>query len=167
MLNMDSEAPLGYEQFMELCRTHMSRKDYKELESAVFAAKGDPKSPLMKRWQDFVKRVEAALVSERSRKLGWPEEDVLYEGDQVLLERIRRAVTGMNPLEGEMEILGIYFDFLSRCESFDPFSRDSLMIYALKLQLLEKKNSFKKEKGESEFERLFRELQKEFVVKEG
>lgn len=170
MLNMDAEAPMSYSEFMDKCRSQMSKKDFKELESAVFSSVADPKSPLMRRWKAYISKVNSYLAEERAKKLGWNDDgaySVPEEKDRVLAERISRAVRTMDPLEGEKELLSIYFDFLRANITYDPFSRDSLMIYALQLQILERKSSFSQQKGKSEFERLFKELQKEFTVKEG
>ena len=68
----------------------------------------------------------------------------------------------MNPLEGEKEILAIYFDFLDSCGSSDPFDVEALMIYALKIQIIERMNAFDMEKGRREFRRLFSSIQKQF-----
>lgn len=166
MLDVDAEAPMSYEEFMDKCKAQMSKRDYKELETAVFTATGDPKSSLMKKWQAYISHVDSYLAEERARKLGWNDDgaySVQGTKDEVLAERISRAVRTMNPLEGEEELLRIYFDFLKSNQTYDPFSRDSLMIYALQLQIIERKASFRMEKGKAEFSRLFSDLQKEFT----
>ena len=60
-----------------------------------------------------------------------------------------------DPLEGEKAMLSLYFDFLTSRESGSPFSSAALMIYALKLQILERANAFDEAKGREEFDKLY------------
>lgn len=168
MLSLDKGLPFSYAEFMKICKDHLSKAEYAELESAVLESSGDPKSPLMKKWKAYLEKVGDALKAQRTKKLGWNGGDIVQAGnDPVLFERIQRAVEIMNPLEGEKEILAIYFDFLQSNSSLSPFSMDNLLLYALKLQILERLCSFDQEKGRAEFRRLFSDLQKDFVTKEG
>ncbi len=168
MLSLDKGLPFSYAEFMKICKDHLSKAEYAELESAVLEASGDPKSPLMKKWKAYLEKVGSALKVQRMKKLGWNGGDVMQVGnDPALFERIQRAVEIMNPLDGEKEILAIYFDFLQSNSSLSPFSMDNLLLYALKLQILERLGSFDQEKGRVEFRRLFSDLQKDFVTKEG
>ena len=52
-----------------------------------------------------------------------------------------------------------YFDFLSSRADGSPFSTETLMIYALKLQLMERAAAFSQEKGQAEFDRLYKEIE--------
>lgn len=168
MLSLDKGLPFSYAEFMDICRDHLGKAEYAELESAVLEASGDPRSPLMRKWKAYLGKVASVLKAQRAKKLGWNGGDVVALGnDPVLSERIQRAVDVMNPLEGEKEILAVYFDFLQSNSSLSPFSMDNLLLYALKLQILERLGSFDQEKGRKEFRRLFSDLQKDFVTKEG
>ena len=64
-----------------------------------------------------------------------------------------------DPLEGEKAVLSLYFDFLTSRENGSPFSSEALMIYALKLQILERMNAFDEEKGRAEFDRLYEAIE--------
>ena len=162
MLSLDSDAPISYDEFIALCKEHLSRSDYKELEKAVFKSSKGAKHPLMKRWERYISDVSSILKDERSNRLGWRVDSPGDINNPLLKDRIHRAVFSMNPLEGEREILAIYFDFLNSNTSSDPFDVEALMIYALKIQILERMNSFDRNKGRSEFRRLFSNIQKQF-----
>ena len=163
MLKVNEDLPISYASFLEKCRENMTKNDYSDVLKATFSSEGEAKNPLMKKWQDYYRFVNGELKEERLKKLGWSEEiKAEIKKDPVLSERLKRAVNSMNPLEGEKEMLNIYFDFLSSNESLDPFDTDYLMIYALKIQIIERLNSFDSEKGRKEFSRLFKNIQDQF-----
>ena len=85
-----------------------------------------------------------------------------YVADQALKQRIHEAVFNKNPLDGEMEILALYFDFLDENTPFDGFSLEALMIYALKMQIIERVRAFSQEKGRAEFRTLYGRIQEQF-----
>ena len=99
------------------------------------------------------------MNSVRAEKLGFPGYEVVSGGEKIFEDRIRSIVEDLNPLEGERALLGMYFDFLSSREGGSPFSSRALMIYSLKLQLMERSSSFSQEKGLSEFDRLYKEIE--------
>ena len=164
MIKVGEPLPFSYEEFLAICKSEMSSSDYKELEKATFTSDDSAKSSLMKMWQQYLDKVGLILKDERAKNLKWNDAKILTEmsSDPVLKDRIHRAVTVMNPLEGEKEILNIYFDFLTSNSSLDPFSIENLMIYALKIQIIERMNAFSKEKGNNEFRRLFSRIQDQF-----
>ena len=98
-------------------------------------------------------------VIRTARKLGFAGYETVSGGEKIFEDRIRSIVEDMNPLEGERALLGMYFDFLSSREGGSPFSSRALMIYALKLQLMERSSSFSQEKGLEEFDRLYKEIE--------
>ena len=160
MLKMDQDPPFSHQDFLDKAKGLMSAKDYAELSSLSGEDAGEPKSRLMRKWKDYKSLVLSVLVDQRARKLGLDDSRYKLKGkaDGVLSERINRIVNDMDPLRGELEILSIYFDFLSSVPVTDPFSLEILEIYSLKLELLEESRSFSVEKGRSEFNRLFQKL---------
>lgn len=162
MLSLENEPAISYQDFLSRCREQLSDSDFKELEKAVFSKTDGARHPLMRRWEHYINDVNSILKDERSRKLGWETEGFSNVNNPALRDRIHRASFSMNPLEGEKEILAIYFDFLDSCGSSDPFDVEALMIYALKIQIIERMNVFDMEKGRREFRRLFSSIQKQF-----
>ncbi len=160
MLKMEEDPPFSYQEFLEKAKGLMKGKDYAEILSCSSSAEGEPHSTLMKKWKDYKVLVESTLVDQRARKLGLDDSRYKLKGkaDGVLSDRIQKIVNELDPLQGEREVLSIYFDFLSSIPLQDPFSVETLMIYALKLELLERSRSFSQERGKNEFDRLFQKL---------
>ena len=162
MLSMDTKPSISYQEFLSLCKEQLSSSDYNELTKAVFSSTEKAHHPLMKRWERYIDDVLSILKEERGRKLGWHQDVKSSVNNPALRERIHRACYSMNPLEGEKELLSIYFDFLNTSATSDPFDIEVLMVYALKIQIIERMDSFDTQKGREEFKRLFGNIQKQF-----
>ncbi len=165
MLVMGRECPMSYGDFVESAGRYLSKKDYESLLSlSTTSFDAAPSSPIARKWKDFHDRVESLIVQERASTLGFEGYGKSEGEDKGLKERIRSIVNDMDPLEAEKAVLSIYFDFLSSCKVGSPFSTDSIMIYALKLQLMERSSSFSQEKGQAEFDRLYKDIEREIFL---
>lgn len=162
MLSLDQDLPMPYSSFLSMCKSSMSQSDYEEISKAKLSPEKGAKNHLMRKWEDYLTSVSSTLKEERSRKLGWEFEKGEYVADQTLKQRIHEAVFNKNPLDGEMEILALYFDFLDENTPFDGFSLEALMIYALKMQIIERVRAFSQEKGRAEFRTLYGRIQEQF-----
>ena len=166
MLSVDRSVPITYQDFLSKAKEQLSRKDYEDLRSASFDADGKAHARLVRSWQSFVSSVKDELIYQRAKRLGIAGYERPSYLPKELADRIEDAVNDDNPLDAEKEILSLYFDFLSDNDSSSQFSSDALMVYGLKLQILERLESFDTEKGRAEFGRLFKDIQKEIFDKE-
>ena len=168
MLSLDATLPISYQAFLSKCRDILSKGDYAELERATFTPSEGARNTLMRKWEGYIDEVSHLVKQERTKRLGWQSgESPVIINNPVLQDRIHRATFSMNPLEGEKEILAIYFDFLDSNTPSDVFSLEALMIYALKIQIIERLNAFSVEKGRNEFRTLFGRIQEQFDRKDG
>ena len=159
MLSMGKELPITYSAFMEKAKEQLSRKDYEDLQLAVFSSSDkEAEIPIVRSWQEYARSVQSILCRIRAEILGFSGYGG-YEIDRTLESSLRSIVENKDPLEGEKAILSLYFDFLTSREPSSPFSSAALMIYALKLQLIEKANAFDEAKGRAEFERLYQNIE--------
>ncbi len=160
LLTMGKEAPISYKEFMDKAREQLSAKDYEDLEKAVFgAAEGDASLPIVKAWQAYAGKIRKIMNAMRADRLGFPGYEHSAGGDRMLEESIRLLIDTMDPLQAERALLSLYFDFLTSEEGGSPFSSKALMIYALKLQILERSLAFSQEKGSAEFDKLYKTIE--------
>lgn len=99
----------------------------------------------LKKWKGFERSIREELAAFRRAR----RKNIEY--------KIRRDLIGIiqennNPLEIERELLLLRWSFLEELEIEHFFDLDFLIIYHLKLQLLERLASFNKEKGKERFE---------------
>ena len=161
MLVMGREVPISYESFMAAAKGQLSRRDYLSLSSLSVSSSVLPSSRIAKEWKEYRDRIENMIVAERAASLGLDGYGSAETGDKSLKDRIHSIVHDLDPLEAEWAVLSLYFDFLSSREGGSPFSTEALMIYALKLQLMERSEAFSEEKGKAEFGRLYKEIETE------
>jgi hypothetical protein len=112
----------------------------------------------LKRWYAFENTLRNELVKMRAKNLNVdagsylrPEE--LHDGGAVKL--MRRALDDRSPLQVEVNLLKARWTFLSQEEVGHPFDLTALIIYGLKLQLLERRHRFDAEKGRRVLERIY------------
>ena len=170
-LYMDKDAPITYESFMRSAKDQLKARDFNDLKLVTFHPESGngARLPIVKAWESLVFTINEMMTEERARKLGLDAEKeykARCSNDRNLEDKVKRIVHLENPLEAERAVLSLYFDFLSSYELSDPFSTTALMIYGLKLQIKERASSFDEKKGRAEFDRLFKDVQKDIFHKE-
>lgn len=160
MLTIGRPVPISYAEFMERAKEHLTKKDYQDLEKAVFSAvSGEASNSLVREWQAYTSQISRVMAKERADKLGFTGYEGDSEADKLLRDKVKDIVDNKDPLEGEKALLAMYFDFLSSREGGSPFSSKALMIYALKLQIMERDQAFTEEKGRAEFDSLYKAIE--------
>lgn len=101
--------------------------------------------PLLKKWKEleYYLRNELALFRRAKKK------NIEYRLRGDLTQIIQE---GINPLEIERKLLLLRWNFLEEQEIEHFFDLGFLIIYCLKLQILQRLVSFNKEKGKEKFE---------------
>lgn len=161
MLRMNQAPPISYDSFMKACSENLSRHDMADMRLAVLAGgEGDATLSVVRAFRRYASELNKAINHERAKRLGFSG----YEkgsDDKSISDRAREIVALSDPLKAEREVLSSYFDFLSSYESISPFSAESLMIYSLKLQIIEVSSSFSPEQGRSEFDKLYKSIEED------
>ncbi len=138
-----TETPLMTREYFILeAKKWLSREDYIILSNVNmnnFLHRPED-TPLLREWKDSEYLIRVELASYRRAKKQHTE------------YRIRKDLSSIiqasnNPLEIEKKLLGLKWDFLEEQEIEHFFNLDFLIIYYLKLQILERLASFNKEKG--------------------
>lgn len=155
---MDKASPISYKDFMKIAKEQLSERDYTELQKATFKhTKDDSNNHIIRDWDHFNYTLKSFLTEGRAKKLGI--EDEKYKAtvlrDENLIKEVEKILALSDPLKAEEALLSLYFDFISSHPVSSPFSLDALIIYALKLQIKERKEAFTREKGREEFEKLY------------
>lgn len=142
-LQIDVESvPYTVEEFLGLCKEHLSSVDYKELTTLMSDREGG--SVFSKKWRDADTQIRNAIVLARASKLGvadaskWMHE---HDGFDVYIESaVHAAFTGgTNPSEREKQIDALYWNIIEELVGTDDFSLECVLAYALKLRICEKR----------------------------
>jgi hypothetical protein len=147
LLKFIEPASITEDDFLAQADKWLSREDFILLNRAGidnFLYK--PKdTPFLKRWKEFEYSTRTELALYRKAK----KRDSEYKLEKDLYSIIQES---KNPLEIEIKLLRIRWDFLEEQEIEHFFDLDFLMVYYLKLQILVRLASFDKEKGRQNLE---------------
>lgn len=160
MFFYDEALPLSRQAFLEMCGIELADEDYRLIENASThdLDGGGPTCRALDAWRAWEGTLRNELVKVRAQTKGWEAEKYVREGPEAFgVERTAREAAGDNsPLAGEDTLNRARWSFLDDLETGHHFDMEKLVVYFLKLQLLERKASFDKEKGAEKFEEIIR-----------
>ena len=170
MLNYHESLPFLPEMFLENCKEKLSPADYElvlrsKLDNFEF---NEEKSKILKKWIVWEINLRNELVKLRAKKLGIDSNKYLEESPEIfgLREIALESYNHSNPLIGEEILDKARWNFLDSIEACYFFELEKLIIYSLKLQLINKKIKMDKEKGEEVFNSLIIEKEEKIKIRE-
>lgn len=158
-LSYDTEKTITIDDFIELCRDQCTEKDWlvikrtniNELEYGV------PSCSTLEKWITWEINLRNELV--RHRAANKKSDPALYlreAAETIDLSVIAQNAFGQeSPLAAEEILNRARWSYLDELEFGHYFDIDRLVVYSLKLQILERKNSFDFEKGREICRRFF------------
>ncbi len=148
MLFFEREPDISSSVFMEEAEKWLSPKDFNALTRARFTdiSPGKKKPKTYARYRDF----ELAFRTELAR---WRQ--AVREGQEYKPQMFPSAmIKEGNPLEVEKAILRFRWHFIDEMQTDHHFDLDFVVLYYLKLQILEQLFTFDKEKGLEKFQQI-------------
>lgn len=147
-LLFEKKLPIAKERFLDECETHLADKDLALL--AGLETKNPEAGPagtgFVKKWKEFDAGLRAGLAEARSaRKLS--REERIHGPAKDILDQ-------PTPLDMERRFERIRWEFLDGKETDYHFDLNWLMVYYLKIQILERLALFEEEEGKRIFEAL-------------
>lgn len=143
--------PICSKDFLDMSQTELVAKDFHILESSLIFQVDLEKAPLgvLERWYDWETGIRNKLVSLRAAKLGLdPKEYTRSRGsDPSSFSLAEDAFQTEPPYASEEKLDRARWMFLEELESTHYFDIEKLIIYFLKLQILERRSFFDKKKG--------------------
>ena len=161
MLRFSAGAPVSWDEFIESARGNVAESDLALLQAIGEGAADNVAEPFLRKWSDMNRAVSDAINLRRKKNLGRTTDSaaVFYDYDT---EKITDAVmNAKNPLEAELLLMRFCYDWLETEKGFEPFSRTALLVYALELKILLRKDLFTTENGNGEYRRLFDTVQRD------
>ncbi|MCD6337656.1 MAG: DUF2764 family protein [Candidatus Marinimicrobia bacterium] len=149
-LKWDSEQLISKENFLEEAEKWMTSADYASLsETLVNRYDAQNKSSMYNDFLLFENEVRTELAEyRRAAKEGY---------EYKFLHLPAQLIKDGNPLDIELKLMKYRWDWLEEREFGHYSDSDFFVLYYLKLQLLQRVASFKKELGEEAFEKLIKQ----------
>jgi hypothetical protein len=154
-LSYGEEPAMEYDGFTDFLEDQLSPKDFAAVEAVSLGKTeelpGD--RPALAAWKRWERTLRNELVRYRASRLRKDPEDYLEAGEESL-DPLRTAKEGFdaeNPLEAEERLDKSRWMYLEELGTGHYFDVERLMIYSLKLQLLERKALRTREEGIARF----------------
>ena len=138
------------DKFLDRCTTQLSDDDANLLKNVTLDNySAFPPNPTFKKWQHFEIELRNQLTILRARKLGLNPDQFLRSNKKHLhfSPKVQELFDQQSPVKTEKMLFELRWSYLNRMDSAFYFSLDNLIIYYLKLQLLEQWSRFNREQG--------------------
>lgn len=159
VLDPEKELNIDENEFLELCATHLTKKDLQLISSLQGNAVDDKSvhNRTIDAWMEFSTGLQMELAQQRAELLDVPDKESYKRGhiiSPLIRETVHRALSSSSPLESERILDAAKFAFLSELETNHHFDITKLIVFYLKLKILIRRQYFDFELGDEEFKRL-------------
>jgi|TARA_B110001454_G_C12582548_1_gene376725 hypothetical protein len=156
MLMPDNSQGLTVEAFLEACEQQLSGEDFDALTSADASAEELSGYATARAWQQHDREVRNLLAELRGARLGIDAIPYLRPDSGASSVHVggRNVFENESPLRAEEGLFKVHWQFLEDLVPTSSFDLDYLTAYYLKLQLLERLQSFDHEAGQEVLEQI-------------
>lgn len=161
-LDFDAEPVITMHEFIEICRSALTKNDFRTVESLSLSEFDgmDTSVHLIARWISWESTLRNELVKLRSAVSGVESGQYLRDAE-INTEApgvARNAFKLESALAAEEIINKARWDFLDEVEVSHYFDLEKIIIYSLRLQLLERKKMFTIENGDKNFQIIYENI---------
>lgn len=158
-LSFDVENPMSLEEFKNKCQNNLSEEEMKIVYSANLNIENilNP-NPIIKKWINFELGLRNELVKFRATRLKREAKDIILDEHnynqtvKLGLSDVVKNAMAQNPFNMEITLLYYRWEFLNELEEGRYFGLTNLIIYYLKLQILNRKKIIsRKEDGKKKY----------------
>ncbi|MFQ3619732.1 MAG: DUF2764 family protein [Spirochaetales bacterium] len=159
-LNFDAPLPLSKEEFLDFCKSTLTEEDWNLLESVSLFGEEKTSLPLLTSWHKWERAFRSELARLRAGKLGMDTESLprVSAESARIQETARLVFNEPSPAQAELLILKTYWDILEDLEVNHFFDLEKLIVYYLKLQVLELRAARNRIEGEKNFTSLYHRI---------
>ena len=157
LLDFNGKLPFSVEEFRQDAQRLMGAKDYQVLEALLSGREAAVHNTVLKQWIVFHRHLQNGLTAHRARRankdpLTYIRGDY-YEDAQIhdLFQELEKAV---DPLEAEKVLAETYWHFLDELSVGQYYNMEFIVLYGLKLQILERFHMIRSPKGKEIYEEL-------------
>jgi len=159
MLSFGVRPPMANEEFISFLEEFLTPGDLRIIKNALLipARKDGQGQSTLLRWMEFEDALRNELVNFRAKKLGRDPREYFrgaYIPDPYIAAVIAEAAGTDSPLLVERKIDLARWEKLGELELFHYFDLQFLIVFYLKLQILNKWDSIRAEKGRAVLDRL-------------
>jgi len=162
LLFYETEKIPPHQEFFELCGQHITPRHYQLLTQASSSdlRPTTPSCRTLDLWREWETSLRNELVRLRAKNRGIEAEAYLVDSPWITTARqlARDAFGQESPLQAEDTLNRARWSYLDELEVGHYFDIEKILVYALRLQILERKALLDEEKGREMFERIYSEV---------
>jgi len=169
MLQFSQKQPLAYADFLASYSESVTEDDSRLLQSLQRNLRFEIEEGhrVTEQWNAFVHDVTSELAHLRIIKARKESEHHQHEDKDMysmilsgeVVEGVRGVFSMEDPLSSELALLKLYWDKAESLKGSHAFDSTVLLLYAIQLRILERKELFDPLEGNQEFKRLFHDIQ--------
>jgi len=160
-LDLSVTPQISMDQFIEVCRSTLSPEDLEVVESAAIDSfPADCDNAVLNRWMTFEQSLRNELVKLRAPGMGVDSEKYVrrFIDDTTTPAIASAAFKTDDPLKAEEYLDTARWNFLEELEVGHVFDIERIIIYSLKLQILERRKLFTIQKGKDNFQNSYEQI---------
>lgn len=165
-LDFDSDPPLTEDEFLAACKNECNKRDFSLLEKTSLIPTDSPaRQRLVDRFYAWERSLRNELVLLRAKKKGIDPDKYIQEGE-VRLEPVqvaRGAFMNESPLASEKILNKARWMYLDQLEVGHYFDLERLLVYKLKLKILEQSAKAKKDRGREMYNTIMQHFENKLV----
>ena len=169
-LRFEEPTAVSLEDFYSLCSQWLKPRDYLLIMNARLEDVREklPSCTVLRKWQNWEASLRNELVNIRAQRLGQDPFRYSVPSSFVfgMTELIQEVMAIANPLDAEETLNRARWGFLEELEMGHFFDEERLVLYSLRLQLLERRARLDREKGRERFEDIHGKLKKQIKAGE-
>ena len=161
-LSFTEPPPLSSEDFLSKCEIELSLSDHHVLKLASLLPKRSQKTipQVLKKWYEWEQNIRNELVRLRAGKMGKDARAYIRgeSSEYSALFLAHEIFNADSPLSAQDMLDHARWKYLEELELGHYFDLEKLIIYYLKLQILEQRSLFNKEEGQKRVEELLEQV---------
>ena len=168
LLHFGQTPPLTADEFRDMCTDYLSPRHLALLAATLVEKAHAPSSPVLESWKGWERSLRNALVTIRAKAKGIDPHAYLKAADYIVgvPETAQEAVGSETPLDAEMVLAKASWRILEDLEVGHHFDEEKLVLYGLKLRILDRISQWTREAGEETFRAFREDMQNQILVGE-
>ncbi len=159
-IRLGEKAPISEDKFLQLVEDTLGPEEYRVLVRSRWGSAPPTGSLFADRIISWENELRLELAKARLAELKFSSPQTLPEsnGHDVLLEKVRTALSLNSPLAAEKNLDNLRWSFVEEMSVSHFFDLEALIAYYFKLQLALRQEKFQKATGQEAFEKIYEKV---------
>ncbi len=161
-LQLEAPPLISREEFLSLCEEQLTDRDLSIMQALVSGVSGTGGSETAAQWVSFSDSLDAELASQRAQRMNLKDQSSYIPQElppASIVDLVAKAMSDLSPLESERLLDEARLAFLDELAVNHHFDLTRIIVYYLKLTILDREQSFEFDRGDAEFRRLLSNIQ--------